>query len=96
MRQPSGTYNILFVSERASNADHPLYLISRPFWELVNNHDALKRHITIHFCRPGSIERLKQLLERPRGFFSVVHLDIHGVVGSERFDFPSTTEMFSY
>ncbi|KAL2060592.1 hypothetical protein VTL71DRAFT_9233 [Oculimacula yallundae] len=78
------TRNILFISSRAETDRIPYRMLSKPIWELINSNEALKARIKVYFARPGTWAQFKSLLEptkqHPKGFFSMVHFDTHGIV----------------
>ena len=75
----SSKLNILLVVARPRGARDVGYRsISRPLVECLSNPQL---NCNIDLVRPGTVSALeKQLKERPKGFYDVVHFDLHGVV----------------
>lgn len=74
--------NVLYLAARHTFKDDiPYRIISLPVWEIAKA--ARKRGLDVHlyFVRPGTWQSLNATLKgHAKGFFSVVHFDLHGVL----------------
>jgi hypothetical protein len=74
--------NILYLTARHTFKDAiPYRIISLPVWEIAKT--ARKQGLDVHlyFVRPGTWQSLNATLEgHAKGFFSVAHFDLHGVL----------------
>ncbi|EIJ43395.1 NB-ARC domain-containing protein,tetratricopeptide repeat protein [Beggiatoa alba B18LD] len=77
--QISPTLNVLLVVARPNGRNDVAYrTISRPLVEMVNSADL---HVHFDILRPPTYEALKQHLEtKGKGFYHIVHFDVHGKV----------------
>jgi hypothetical protein len=71
--------NVLFVSARPSyEKDEPYRIISKPVFEMAEGPETVQ----IHFLRPATWMGFQQLLAEKKGYFDVVHFDVHGGIHS--------------
>lgn len=82
----SKMYNVLFVSARPTQRDDlPYRLISKPVWGLIQSHQDLKSQISMQFVRPGTWDKTRAMLKAyEKGYFSMVHFDLHGMIHKGR------------
>lgn len=81
---PLPTSRILAVTSRPGQGnDIPHRLITRPIFEIVQS---LKDPLDFEILRPPTIMALEQRLsEKEKGYYRIIHLDMHGSVDDNGF-----------
>ena len=70
--------NVLIISSRPSRNDIDYRIIQKPLVEAI---DYSKLNVTIEILRPPTFIALKtKLEEKPIGYYSIIHFDVHGVI----------------
>jgi hypothetical protein len=76
--QPSACLNVLMVTARPGGKNDVDYrTITRPLVETVEKN---RMRVQIHLLRPPTFRRLKEHLREKKGFYHIVHFDVHGNV----------------
>ncbi|OAL29545.1 hypothetical protein AYO22_01959 [Fonsecaea multimorphosa] len=79
--------NILLLTARPDQMmDQKYNLITKPISHLLWTTPNTSTRQILHFARPGTFNELQRRLEgEGKGYFSLVHLDVHGVVKNGRY-----------
>jgi len=76
--QPCSYLNVLMVTARPGGKDDVDYrTITRPVVETVEKN---KMRVRIHLLRPPTFRHLKEHLREKKGFYHIIHFDVHGDV----------------
>jgi tetratricopeptide (TPR) repeat protein len=74
----SACLNVLMVTARPRGKDDVEYLtVTRPVVETVENK---RMQVCVHLLRPPTFQALKNHLRDKKGFYHIVHFDVHGSV----------------
>lgn len=78
--------NILLVCIRPEVASRsPADLTSAAIARIVSDMPGIKQRVRVHMVRPGTWEALvRGVRSKPKGFFQLAHIDMHGHVVDER------------
>lgn len=76
--QPGGTLNVLMVTARPGGKNDVDYrTITRPVVETVAGK---QMPVHLHLLRPPTFQHLKEHLRDKKGFYHIIHFDVHGDV----------------
>ena len=78
--------NILLLTARPDQTmDQKYNLITKPICSLLWTTPEIYTRQKLHLARPGTFQELQRRLEKEeKGYFSLVHLDVHGIVKNGR------------
>ena len=84
-----GTLNILMVTARRSGGRSPDIKsgqVSWPLAKVISKYPGAKDSTSLRLVRPGSWNALvRELKAKDKGFYQIVHLDMHGQVEQNRY-----------